>query len=84
MNSEVLGMSAFVNMAFNVIGLVVLVKIMFDLWDLCTTTRLILQLTDELRHTLDPDSKPLPPVQWDGTDEALARQAYQKGAEGKR
>jgi hypothetical protein len=74
MNVEVIGMSAFVNMAFNVIALVVLVKIMFDLWDLCTTARIILQLLDELRHVLDPSSKPLPLPQWESSDDVLARQ----------
>jgi hypothetical protein len=73
MNSEVLVMSAFVNMAFNIIAMVVLIKIMFDLWDLCTTARIILQLMDELRHTLDPDSRPTPMPKWESEDDALAR-----------
>jgi hypothetical protein len=79
MNVEVIGMSAFVNMAFNVIALVVLVKIMFDLWDLCTTARIILQLMDELRHTLDPDSRPTPMPKWESSDDALARQKMSGG-----
>jgi hypothetical protein len=32
---------------------------------LCTTARIILQLMDELRHTLDPESNPPPLPKWE-------------------